>query len=129
MAFRATQQFQIDAVELILPAPEPTSFKRRVVPIQSEAASSSGGTFVDDKGTTRYEVSFSVSLTDAEAAALAAFFRDTAQGALNPFTWIDHESKTWNTVRFAPEPLDLSRTPGLRHRVTLRLITQQLFGV
>jgi hypothetical protein len=129
MAFRTTQQFILDTDEVVLPAPEPGTVRRVRERVQNAAASASGGLFIDDKNAVRTTVRFDLALTDVQLQALQAFYDDVVRGGVEDFTWIDHESKTWSGVRFAPGPLECARTPGLRHRLTVHLMTTQLFGV
>lgn len=128
MSLSATMTFTKNATVLTLPAPDAGSVARRPILAQAIAHSASGGLFVDDKNVARYEVAFSCSLTSAQAALFDTFYRSTAVGALNAFTWLDHEGKSFSDCRFSDDKPDLVRQQDGRYRLSLTLITPSLFG-
>lgn len=129
MAISRTMTFTQNGNVLTLPAPDPGSIKRTPEVVQNVVNSASGGIFVDDKNVTRYFVEFTVTMTHAQAVDFDAFYRTMAQGALNTFTWLDHENRSWGGCRFEfeGEPT-MTRTAGKLYRLTIRLRTGALFG-
>ena len=129
MAVSPTQQFILGGSTVTLQAPDPGSLNVREQKIQNTVNSASGGVFVDDKAVTRYYVSFTVTLTQAQAVALTAFYDDDADGRLNTFTWLDHKNRTWASVRFDMDSLEYTRTQGNKYTYTIQLRASAGFGV
>ena len=128
MSVSDTMSF-IGASTLTLPAPVPGSMKRTPQLVQNRVNSAAGGLFVDDKGVTHYRVEFDVEMTHAQAVSFDTFYRSTVQGAVNSFTWLDHENRSWAGCRFDFETgPELHRTEGKRYRLAVRLRTAVLFG-
>ena len=91
--------FQGGETTLTLPDPLP-GYPARAVRRQVVGRTAGGSVYVYDKGVETFEVELPFeSLTDAEKAALAAFFDDVAQGCLQTFTYTDSNG-TARTARF-----------------------------
>ena len=112
--------FVLGETTVTLPDPAP-GYPVRSARRQAVGRTAGGQTYVYDKGVTTTEalVPFE-SLTDAEKAALAAFFADEAEGAANTFTYTDSAAVA-HTARFLDPRLDFVKVAGGVWDVRVRL--------
>ena len=93
---------------ITLPDPAPGYPVRQVQP-QAVGRTAGGSVYVYDKGVETFEVELPFeSLTDAEKAALAGFFDQTAEGCRLTFTYTD-SAGTARTTRFLDPALEFTK--------------------
>jgi len=112
--------FVLGETSVTLPDPAP-GYPVRSERRQAVGRTAGGQVYVYDKGVTTTEAILPFeSLTDAEKAALAAFFADEAEGAANTFTYTDSHAAA-HTARFLDPSLDFVKVAGGVWDVRVRL--------
>ena len=117
-----TQTMTCGAATLTLPAPRP-GYQPDYERAQALDRNAAGEVYVYDKAIGFHGVAVIVTLTAAQKNALATFFENSTQGAVNTFTWVDHRGHTYAGCRFRTRKLQFSKTPGQRYQVALEIIT------
>ena len=111
---------QRQTTTVTLPDPLP-GYPVRAAHRQAVGRTAGGAVYVYDKGVKTFEVELHFeSLSQSEKEALAAFFKDTAEGCLQTFTYSDSNG-TARTARFLEPRLEFTKVAPSVWDVRFRL--------
>jgi len=120
MTVNATITFTYGITSITLPAPAP-GYSQEQRRAQTIGRTADGSVFVYDKQTVIRTLTLGLKCSQAEKDDLDAFFENTVKGALNTFTYTDHQGISHTGCRFTNPTLSWAKTPGAMWETTLTI--------